>query len=132
MLSDAKVLYASVEAQANTNIKQEEDLTMRICTVDERDRVVEELEQKDQERKGLDGINLERDLKALATSGSSIDSCEANLEIEWKALEDACLEVTAHELASNIKERNLNNRVVELAEREKRLVKRQMQELAVA
>jgi hypothetical protein len=35
MLSDAKELYASTEAWANTTIKQEEELAMRICTVAE-------------------------------------------------------------------------------------------------
>jgi hypothetical protein len=46
MLSEAKELYASAEAQANTTIKQEEELVMRICTVAERQWAMEELEQR--------------------------------------------------------------------------------------
>jgi uncharacterized protein (DUF3084 family) len=46
MLADAKELYSSAEARANTVIKQEEDLTVRVCVVAEREKMVVELEEK--------------------------------------------------------------------------------------
>jgi hypothetical protein len=36
-------------------------------------------------------MKLEREIEALATCESSLDSREATLETEWKALEDAHL-----------------------------------------
>jgi hypothetical protein len=45
MLSNTKELYASAETWANTTIKQEEELTVCIWMVVERERVVE-LEQR--------------------------------------------------------------------------------------
>jgi hypothetical protein len=86
---------------------------------------VEVLKQKLQGREGLDNIKLEHKLEALATYESSLDSHEAALGIEWKALEDAYLEVTTHELVADIKECNLNTKVAELANREKWLAERQ-------
>jgi hypothetical protein len=44
ILSDAKELYTTVEAWANTTIKQEEELIVHIHAVSEREQVVEELE----------------------------------------------------------------------------------------
>jgi hypothetical protein len=46
ILSNAKELYATAEAQANTTIKQEEKLAMCIRAVAEWEQVVEELEQR--------------------------------------------------------------------------------------
>jgi ATP phosphoribosyltransferase len=46
MLADTKELYASTEAPANTTIKQEEVLAVRVRAVVERERAVDELEQK--------------------------------------------------------------------------------------
>jgi hypothetical protein len=46
MLSNAKELYTLAEARSNTTIKQEEELIVRIHAMDERERAVEELEQK--------------------------------------------------------------------------------------
>jgi hypothetical protein len=60
ILSDANVLYARAKARANTTIKQEEELAMLICAVAEWEQVVEELEQRLQEREVLDDIKLER------------------------------------------------------------------------
>jgi hypothetical protein len=65
IMSDGKVLYASTKAWADTTIKREEELTVRIHAVDEWERVVEELEQKRQEREGLDDIELDHKLEAL-------------------------------------------------------------------
>jgi hypothetical protein len=46
MLADAKELYASAEARANSTIKQEEELVARVHAIVERQQVVDELEQK--------------------------------------------------------------------------------------
>jgi hypothetical protein len=132
MLSDAKELYASTEAWANTTIKQEEELAMRICTVAEWQRAVEELEQRLLEREGLDDIKLGHELEALTTRESNLDDREATLDAEQKALEDARLTVKAKELATDVKEADLDTRVVKLANREKRLVERHTQEMAAA
>jgi hypothetical protein len=87
---------------------------------------MEELEQRLQEREGLDDIKLGRELEALATHESNLDDREAILEAEQKALEDARLTVMAQELAADIREPDLDTRVAELANREKWLVERQM------
>jgi hypothetical protein len=81
MLSDAKELYASAEARANTTIKKEEELIVGVHAVVEQERAVEELEQKLQEREGLDDIKLDCELEALATCESSLNSREATLEV---------------------------------------------------
>jgi hypothetical protein len=49
MLVDAKELYASTEARANTVIEREEVLVVRVRAVAERERMVVELEEKLQE-----------------------------------------------------------------------------------
>jgi hypothetical protein len=97
---------------------------VRIRATTERERAVE-LEQRLQEREGLDDIKLGRELEAFATR-------EATLEAEQKALEDARLTVIAKELATDVKEADLDTRVVKLANREKRLVERHTQEMAAA
>jgi hypothetical protein len=51
-------------------------------------------------------------------------TCESSL--------DSRLMVTARELAADVTETNLNTRAAELAEREKRLAERQLQELVTA
>jgi hypothetical protein len=43
-LVEAKELYASVEARANGTIKQVEELTMRVCAIEEQEQAVDELE----------------------------------------------------------------------------------------
>jgi hypothetical protein len=60
ILSDANVLYARAKARVNTTIKREEELAMLICAVAEWEQAVEELEQRLQEREGLDDIKLGR------------------------------------------------------------------------
>jgi hypothetical protein len=81
---------------------------------------------------GQDDLKIDCELEALATRESSLDSHEATLEAEWKALEDGLLKVIARELTTIVKEANLNTKVVELADKEKRLAERQMQELVAA
>jgi hypothetical protein len=44
MLADTKELYASAEAQANSTIKQEEELATHVRAIVERERVVDEQE----------------------------------------------------------------------------------------
>jgi hypothetical protein len=67
ILSDAMELYATTEARANTTIKQEEELAVRIRAVVESEQVVLELEQRLQEREGLNDIKLGHKLETLAT-----------------------------------------------------------------
>jgi hypothetical protein len=68
----------------------------------------------------------------LATHEANLDSREITLEVKQKALQDARLTVTAHELAADVREVNLDTRAAKLLEREKRLSRRQLQELAAA
>jgi hypothetical protein len=82
MLADAKELYASTESRANNTIKQEEELVVRVHVVIERERMVDELEQKLQEREALDDLRLERELAGLVMHESSLKSCEATLTTE--------------------------------------------------
>jgi hypothetical protein len=62
MLANAKELYASIEARASAVIKQEEDLAVHTCAIDKRECMAEELEEKLQEREGLDDLELESSL----------------------------------------------------------------------
>jgi hypothetical protein len=103
---------------------------VHIRTVVERERVVEELEQRLLEREGLDNIKLGRELEALATRESNLDDREATPKAEQKALEDARLTVMARELAADVREADRDTRAAELADKEKRLAERQTQELA--
>jgi Skp family chaperone for outer membrane proteins len=82
MLADAKELYASTESRANSTIKQEEELVVRVHVVIEWERMVDELEQKLQEREALDDLRLERELACLVMHESSLKSCEATLMTE--------------------------------------------------
>jgi hypothetical protein len=70
-------------------------------------------------------------LKALATRESSLDSCEVTLEARQKILEDTHLMVITCELANDVRETNLDTRATELAEWEKWLAKKQMQDIAI-
>jgi hypothetical protein len=85
---------------------------MHICAVDELERVVEEWEQKLHEREWLENIKLDHEHEALTTRESNLDSREATLEAEQTSLEDARLNVTARELAADIRKSNPNTRVV--------------------
>jgi hypothetical protein len=96
---------------------------VRICAVVEREQVVE-LEQRPEEREGLDDIKFGRELETLTTHESSLNRREATLEAGQKDLKDARLTVTTHELAANIKGTDLDTRAVGLAEREKLLAER--------
>jgi hypothetical protein len=105
---------------------------VHIRTVVERERAVEELEQRLLEREGLDNIKLGRELEALATRESNLDDARPlpRQSREQKALEDARLTVMARELAADVREADRDTRAAELADKEKRLAERQTQELA--
>jgi hypothetical protein len=72
MLAEAKELHASAEARANGTMKQAEELAMRVHAVEEWEQVVDELEQKLQEREALYHLRLERELAGLAMCESSL------------------------------------------------------------
>jgi hypothetical protein len=90
-------LYASTEARASAVTKQEEDLAVRACQVNQREREVEKLEGLLQEREELDDITLRRELEVLSTRETSLDHREADLKREQKALEDTRSQILAHE-----------------------------------
>jgi hypothetical protein len=71
---------------------------VRARQVNHREWEVEKLEGLLQERDELDDITLRRELEALSTCETSLDRCEADLEREQKALEDARAQILAHEL----------------------------------
>jgi hypothetical protein len=100
-LADAQELYASAEAQASTITKLEEDLAVRTCQVNQREREVEKLDGLLQEREELDDITLRRELEALSTRETSLDRREADLEWEQKALAGARAQILARELDAN-------------------------------
>jgi hypothetical protein len=54
---------------------------VRIHAMAEWEQAVEELEQRLQESEGLEDIKLGREIEALATQESSINSREATLEV---------------------------------------------------
>jgi hypothetical protein len=124
-------LYASAEARVSAVIKQEEDLAVRACQVNQWAQEVEELEGLLQEREELDGITLRCEPEATSTRETSLDRCEANLEWEQKALEDARAQILARKLNANAREIRLRDQEARLAAQEQQLTERQMQELVV-
>jgi hypothetical protein len=119
--AEAKELYASAEAWANGTINQAEELIVRVRAIEKRDRAVDELEQKLQEREALDDLRLECGLVGLATHESSLEGREAVLVAKQKDFKDACSSVLAHELAANVREDTLDTRAMEVVDRERRL-----------
>jgi hypothetical protein len=63
---------------------------------------------------------------------SSLESHEATLAAEQKGFKDARASVLARELVANVRKSALDTRATEVADRERRLAKQQMQELAAA
>jgi hypothetical protein len=63
---------------------------------------------------------------------ADLSSREATLVVERKDLEETHAGVLARELATDIRDVRLNSREEELADRERRLVKRYLQDLATA
>jgi hypothetical protein len=106
-------LYASAEARVNTVIKQEEDLAVHACQVNQRAREVEELEGLLQEREELDDITIH--LEVLSTRKTSLNRREADLERERKALEDARAQILACELDADSRETGLRDQEARLA-----------------
>jgi hypothetical protein len=80
----------------------------------------------------LDGLKLDHELESLSYHEFYLTSHEASLEMERKNLEDAHLKVFSCELTTEVHEACLSTQAVELADRERQLVERQMQELAAA
>jgi hypothetical protein len=120
-LAEAKELYASADAQTNGTIKQVEELGVPVRAVEERERAVDELEQKLQEREALDDLRLERELAGLEMRESSLENHEAALAAEQRDFEDTRASVLACELAADIREGALETRAAEVADRERRL-----------
>jgi hypothetical protein len=131
MLADAKDLYAMAEASANTTIKKE-DLTTHTLAVSEQEWVVDEMEHKLKEWEELDDLRLDRELTGLATRESSLNNHEDTLMAERMDFEDARVRLLARELTTDIRESDLNSKAAKLAEKEKQVVERHMQEMAAA
>jgi hypothetical protein len=112
-LVEAQELYASAEARVSTVIKQEEDLAMHACQVNQWAREVEELEGLLQEREELDDITIH--LEVLSTRKTSLNRREADLERERKALEDARAQILACELDADSRETGLRDQEARLA-----------------
>jgi hypothetical protein len=139
-LVDAQELSASTEAQADTIIKLEEDLTVRTRQVNQCVWEVEELEEQLQEQEGqlqeregqlqereeLDDITLRRELEVLSNCETSLERREAELEEERKALEDARAHILARELDADSQEIGLRDQEARLAAQERQLAERQM------
>jgi hypothetical protein len=90
------------------------------------EQAVVDRELKLQEREEQDDHRLDRELKALASHESKLNSHEASLETEWKSLEEIRAEVLGHKLATDTRDECLNSRAAELVDREKHLVERQL------
>jgi hypothetical protein len=105
---------------------------VRVRTVEERERTVDELEKKLQEREAMDDLRLERELACLVTRESSLESCEVALMAEQRDFEDTHASVLARELAADAREGTLETRATEVADKERLLAEQQMQELVAA
>jgi hypothetical protein len=105
---------------------------VHVRVVEERERVVDELEQKLQERDALDDLRLERELTCLATRESNLKGHETALAAEQRDFKDTRASVLAHQLTADVREVALDTRAVEVVDRERQLAEQQMQELAAA
>jgi hypothetical protein len=76
---------------------------VRVHAVEEQEQAVDELEQKLQERGGLDDLRLERELEGPSTHEYSLESHEAALAAEQKDFENVRVSVLARELAVDVK-----------------------------
>jgi hypothetical protein len=73
-----------------------------------------------------DDLRIERELEALVSRESNLNSRVATLAAERKDLEETHAVVLARELAADVRDSGLNSRE-ELADREKRLAERKQQ-----
>jgi predicted nuclease of restriction endonuclease-like RecB superfamily len=105
---------------------------VRVRAVEERERTVDELEKKLQEREAMDDLRLERELACLVTRESSLESCEAVLTAEQRDFKDTHASVLARELAADAREGTLETRAAEVADKERLLAEQQMHELVAA
>jgi VIT1/CCC1 family predicted Fe2+/Mn2+ transporter len=103
-----------------------------VWEVEELEGLLQEQEGQLQEQEELDDITLRRELEVQSTHETSLDHREADLEREQKALEDACAQILDHELNTDSRETGLRDQEARLVARERQLVERQMQELAIA
>jgi hypothetical protein len=131
-LADARELYALAEARASAVTKQEEDLAVRACQVNQREREVEKLEGLLQEWEELDDVTLRHELEALSTRETSLDRRESDLEREQKALVDARAQILSRKLNADAWDTGLRDQEARLAALERQLAERQLQELVVA
>jgi hypothetical protein len=60
-------------------------------------------------------MTLCHELEVLSTGETSLDRHEADLEREWKALEDACAQILARELDADSRETGLRDPEARLA-----------------
>jgi hypothetical protein len=123
-LADARELYASAEARASTVSKQEVDLAVRACQVNQWEREVEKPEGLLQEWEELDDITLRRYLKVLSTRESSLDRRVADLKQEQKALEDARAQILARDLDVDAWDTGLRDKDARLVARKRQLAER--------
>jgi hypothetical protein len=70
---------------------------------------VEELERQLLEWEELDDITLHHELEVLSSHESTLDRHDADLDREWKALEDIRAQVLARELEADSREANLRD-----------------------
>jgi hypothetical protein len=102
-----------------------------VWEVEELEGLLQEQEGQLQEQEELDDITLRHELEVQSTHETSLDHREADLERERKALEDVCAQILAHELNTDSRETGLRDQEARLVARERQLVERQMQELAI-
>jgi hypothetical protein len=131
-LADAQELYASAEARVSVVTKQEEDLAVCACLVNQWEREVEKLDGLLHDQEELVDITLRRELEVLSTREVSLDRCEADLEWEQKALEDTRAQILARELDADARDTGLRDQEARLVAQEQQLAEQQMQELVVA
>jgi hypothetical protein len=82
----AQELYVTVEARANTTIKQEEDLNARTIAVSQRERVVAERQHGLQEKEEEVAGTLERGRNELSSREASLNTREVTLEVEQQRM----------------------------------------------
>jgi hypothetical protein len=75
---------------------------------------------------------LRCELEVLGTRESTLDHRKADLDREWKALEDTRAQILARELDADSWEAGLRDLETRLAARERQLMERLMQELPIA
>jgi hypothetical protein len=125
LMAGTNELYATAKAHADTTIKQQKDLNMRMIAVGQWELTVVEREQELQEKEEEAADTLERGRSKLSSHEANLDTREATVEVEQQRMGELCASLLAHKLEADLQANSLASWSQDLADREKELVDRE-------